>query len=64
MAALLGLSKKALLKKKDTEHWIKIRQNAGVGQLGRQSEIDMARAIFKAWDSKEKGYLSFMELTE
>ena len=32
--------------------------------LGRMEEIDLARSIFKAWDVKERGYLSNKELNE
>ena len=64
MAALLGLTKNALLKKNDTEKWVNLRLVHQKEGRSRQDEIDMARSIFKAWDAKEKGYLSLQEFTE
>ena len=60
----MGLSQNALLIRQDADAWIKIRQRAGDKNIGKLESIDIARAIFQAWDSQEKGYLSFEELTE
>jgi hypothetical protein len=64
VASLLGFTKRQLIIRRDTEHWIKSRKNAGMGLLGRMEEIDLARSIFKAWDLDESGYLSSEELNE
>jgi len=64
VASLLGFTKRQLIIRRDTEHWIKSRKNAGMGLLGRMEEIDLARSIFKAWDVQERGYLTCTELNE
>ena len=61
MATLLGLSKKALLIRRDGENWAKLRNLSG---LGKMKDVELARAIFDAWDAEGKGYLSLQELTE
>jgi len=55
VATLLGLSKKALLIRRDGEAWSKLRNLSG---LGKMKDIELARAIFNAWDAESKGYLS------
>jgi len=55
VASLLGLSQKGLLVKRETDDWIKKHQQKGLKGV---NEIELARAIFKAWDFQEKGYLS------
>jgi len=61
---LLGLNKDQLLTRNITLDWIEKHQNAGLQLLEREKDFELAKSIFIAWDTTNKGYLSLEELTE
>ena len=50
--------------RRDLESWIKLRKNAGMVLVDRMKEMEFAKQIFKAWDTRHRGYLTAKEFSE
>ena len=58
LASLWGISPERMIIRQKTKDWIYSRKNQGLKQLENLKDIDLARDIFKAWDTEDKGYLT------
>jgi hypothetical protein len=43
--------------------WIKKRKNAGMKTFHDMKDLELAKELFKAWDTKLKRHLSFDDIT-
>jgi hypothetical protein len=44
---------------KKFEDYYKSRHNRGLESIDRNQDIDLAKELFKAWDAKRRGFISF-----
>ena len=59
-----GVSASRMLLKKQNEHWIKNRTQAGLSKVSAMRQDDLAKEIFKSWDTNLHRYLTIDEIAE